>query len=245
MERDLLSIAGRIEIRGTVARNARTGSDRLTLHDSAKIIGDLHYELAEGAEPDIASGAQVGGETTSGKLMHRIVRPENRWLDGHFYMRAAVFLVSAFLVGMLLHLLMPDFFHTDLETTSDFFRSLGYGAIALIATPITLALCFITVVGIPIGVIGIFLYMTTLFVSVIVVASLVGGSITAAMGFEAEDAHGFGISLIVGLVVALVGMNLPFVGGLLRLLIVVTGVGMLVDAAMERWRGRHENPYAI
>jgi cytoskeletal protein CcmA (bactofilin family) len=234
--RDLFSAAKRVEIRGSVGRNASTRSERLTLHESADITGNLHYELAEGDEPEIASGARIGAETTSGILMHRVPGAKNRWLDGHFYMRAAVFLVSAFLVGMLLHLLIPSLFLADLETSSDFFRSLGYGAIALIGTPIAIVLCCITVVGIPIGVIGVFLYLTTLFVSVIVVASLVGTSISATMGFEPEDAHGFGVSLLVGLVLVLVGMNLPFVGGLLRLLAVVIGLGMLIDAVMSAWR---------
>ncbi len=174
--------------------------------------------------------------------MHQI-GPKNHWLDGQFYMGVAVFLVSFFLAGMLLHRLLPDLFLADLERSSDFFRALGYGAIALIGTPIALILCFITIVGIPIGVIGIFLYLTSLFVSVVVVASLVGTSITATMDFELEDT-GFGMPLLVGLVVVLVGMNLPFVGGSLRVLVMVTGLGLLIDAVMYGWLGGGADEYA-
>ena len=243
MGRDLVSGGGRVEIRGTVGRDASTRSDRLILHDSANIAGNLHYELGRGDEPEIASGARIGGETTSGTLMHETPVPKNRWLDGGFYMGVAVFLVSCFLVGLLLHRLLPHLFLADLENPSDFFRSLGYGAIALIGTPIALILCFITIVGIPIGVIGIFLYLTSLFVSVIVVASLVGTSMTATWGFD-PDAYGFGMSLLVGLVVVLIAMNLPFVGGLLRLLVVVTGLGLLVDGVRYGWHARGEETYA-
>ena len=102
---------------------------------------------------------------------------------------------------------------------------------------------FIAVVGIPIGVIGIFLYLTSLFVSVIVVASLVGTSITASMGFKPEVA-GFGVSLLVGLVVVLVGMNLPFVGGLLRLLVMLTGLGLLIDGVLHVWHRSREATFA-
>ena len=153
------------------------------------------------------------------------------------------FLVSLFLTGMLLHLLLPVVFRADLEKSSDFFRSLGYGAIALIGTPIALILCFITVVGIPIAVIGIFLYLTSLFVSVIVVASLVGTSITATIGFEPEDTS-FGMPLLVGLVVVLIGMNLPFVGGLLVALVMLTGLGLLIQAVMFGWHGRRVDTFA-
>lgn len=243
--RDFFSAAERVEIRGHVGRNVSTRSRRLTLHETASIAGNLHYEIGRQGPPEIAPGAQIGGEITSGDLMHRMGGPETRWLDGHFYMRAAVFLVSAFLVGMLLRLLLPGLFLTDLETASDFFRSLGYGTIGLIGTPIAIVLCFVSVVGIPIGVIGVFLYLTTLFVSVIVVASLVGTSITATMSFEPEDAHGFGVSLLVGLVLVLIGINLPFVGGIFRVLVVVIGLGMLIDVALDAWRRRGEESYAI
>jgi hypothetical protein len=49
--------------------------------------------------------------------------------------------------------------------------------------------------------------------------------------------------LLVGLVIVLVGMNLPFVGGLLRLLVILTGLGLLVDAVRSGWLGRAD-PYA-
>ncbi len=242
MGRDLFAAAARVDIRGTVGRDASTRGERLALHDSASIAGDLHYELGKGDEPEIAPGARIGGETTSGELMHQM-GPKNRWLDGEFYMGVAVFLVSVFLAGMLLHLLLPSLFVADLERSSDFFRALGTGAIALIGTPIALIFCFITIVGIPIAVIGAFLYLTSLFVSVIVVASLVGTSATATMGFEPEDA-GFGMSLLVGLVVVLVGMNLPFVGGLLRVLVMVTGLGLLIHAVRYSWNASREDEYA-
>lgn len=241
-ERDLLSAAERVEIRGTVGRDALAIGERLAIHDGASITGNLHYELGKGDEPEIAPGARIGGETTSGELMHEEER-KNRWLDGQTYLEFAVFLAAVFLAGMLLHRLLPDLFSADLESSPDFFRALGYGAVALIGTPIALILCLITVVGIPIGVIGFFLYLTSLFVSIIVVASLVGTSITATLGFEPENT-GFGMSLLVGLVVVLVGLNLPFVGELLGLLVVVTGLGLLVAAVMSGWHGREEDMYA-
>ena len=59
------------------------------------------------------------------------------------------------------------------------------------------------------------------------------------MGFEPEDV-GFGLSLLAGLVALLVGMNLPFVGGLIGLLVMVTGLGLLSDALLHRLRRSEE-----
>jgi cytoskeletal protein CcmA (bactofilin family) len=236
--RDLFSAAERVAIRGSVGRDASTRGNRLALLDGASVAGDLYYELEEGGEPDVAPGARVGGETSAGEPTLD-VEAGSRWLDGGFYLGLAVFGVSAFLVGMLLHQLLPSLFYVDLERSSDFFRALGYGAVALIGTPIALVLCFITVVGIPIGVIGVFLYLTSLFVSVVAVAGLVGTSATATLGFE-SGATRFGISLLVGLVLVLIAMNLPWVGGILRLLVILTGLGLLSEAALRGWQGRGE-----
>lgn len=242
--RDLVSTAERVNIRGTVGRNASTASGRLTLDGNVRIVGDLEYSLPDEAEPEIMSGAEIGGETTAGDLLQKLSRPVNRWANGHFYMRMTVFLVSAFLVGMVLQVLRPDVFLVDLETSSDFLRSMGYGAIGLVCIPIALILCFVTVVGIPIGVIGVFLYVTILFLSVIVVASVVGTSIAASAGFEGEGLHAFGMSLLVGLLVVVIAMNLPFVGGILRLLVVMVGVGMIIIAAIDAWQHRLGDGYA-
>jgi cytoskeletal protein CcmA (bactofilin family) len=220
--RDLFSAAEQVEIGGSVGRDASTRSEGLTLHDTARIAGDLHYQIGEGVEPEIAQGARVEGETTRGA---EEMEDES---GGDFYMGIGVFLVSLFLAGLLLQRMLPRVFEAELETSSDFLRALGYGAVVLVGAPIVLILCMVTVVGIPIGVIGIFLYLTGLFVSIVVVAARAGVLINGALG--REDA-GFAGSLIVGLLAVLVAMNLPLVGGLLCLVVIATGLGLLVASA--------------
>lgn len=231
--RDLFSGAGWLELRGEVGRDATTRTERLTIADDASIGRDLDMQTRDPEQTSIASGAQIGGETRESLFEHRMPGHQRAWTHAGFYLRALVFLVSAFLVGMLVHAIVPGLFSGHLSTAADFMRSLGFGFVALIATPIALVLCLVTVVGIPIGILGIFVYLTTLFISVIVVAALIGGSIT---GVEPESAHGFGLALLLGLVIVLVAMNLPFVGGLLRLLIGLTGMGLVVTTSLDLWR---------
>ena len=231
--RDLFAGASWVEIRGEVGRSARTHSQRVRIFDEARIGGDLAMEVGQGGSVEVDSEAEIGGEVTETELEHDMEMDENRWLDGGFYMRIFVFIVSAFLVGMLLHTLLPGIFLGTLETSGDFARCLGFGFVALIVTPIALLLCAITVVGIPIAILGTFVYLTTLFVSIVVVSSLVGSSITGA---DPESSHGFGMALLLGLVIIVSVMNVPWVGGLLRLLIGLTGMGLLITTAREMWR---------
>jgi anti-sigma factor RsiW len=231
--RDLYAGGEWIEIRGEIGRTARTHSRRLTVFDEARIGQDLTIEIGRGSKADIAPGAQIGGEVTETMMELEMHEDRSPWLDGGFYLRSLVFIVSAFLVGLALHALLPGIFYGQLETSGEFMRSLGFGFIALIVTPIVLVLCAITIVGIPIAILGFFIYFTLLFVSTVVVAALVGSSISGA---DPESSHGFGMALLLGLVVVVAAMNLPFVGVLLRLLIGLVGMGLLITTVHEMWR---------
>jgi cytoskeletal protein CcmA (bactofilin family) len=231
--RDLFMGAERAELRGEVGRNATTRSEHLNVSAGASVARNLDVQTPDEEDAIIAVGARVGGETRQAVLEHPMPEHRTRWASGGFYLRLMVFLGSAFLVGMLLHTLFPNLFAAQLETSTDFLRCLGFGFIALIAVPVLLILCFVTVVGIPIGLIGTFVYLTTLFVSLTVVAALVGSAITGA---DPTSAHGFGTALLLGLVIVGVAVNLPFVGGLLRLLVGLTGMGLLIVAVRDSWR---------
>jgi cytoskeletal protein CcmA (bactofilin family) len=239
--RDLTAAAARIQIRGGVGRTARTHSERLMVLEEAKIGGDLIIQIAADGESQVAEGADIGGEVSETVVDHRMHERGNRWLDGGFYLRAFVFLVSAFLVGMLLHAVVPGLFQGSLATSGEFVRCLGYGFVALVAAPILLVLCAITVVGIPIAILGSFVYLTLLFVSAIVVASLVGSAITGGSAGGPWGASGFGVTLLLGLVLVIAVMNIPFVGGLLRLLIGLVGMGLVISTAVEMWQGRRSD----
>ena len=54
----------------------------------------------------------------------------------------------------------------------------------------------------------------------------------------------FGLSLLVGLVLVLIGINLPWVGRILRLLVILIGLGMLTEAIRTAWRNRGSSVYA-
>jgi hypothetical protein len=231
--RDLFAAGEWVELRGAVGRNATTRSERANVYAEATIGGDLDVQTPDEKDARIDGAARVGGETRQSVLQHPMPDHGSRWSRGRFYVHLFVFLASAFLVGMLLHMLFPKLFAAKLETSTDFTRCLGFGFLALIVTPIALVLCFVTVIGIPIGIIGSFVYLTTLFASLIVVAALIGSSLT---GIEPESTHGFGTALLLGLVIVGIAANLPYVGGLLRLLAGLTGMGLLTLGVRDMWR---------
>ena len=137
-------------------------------------------------------------------------------------------------MGMLMHVFVPGIYDVRLETSGEFFRSLGLGLVALLVTPCAVVLCGLTLVGLPVALIALGLYLGGIYVSGIVVSSLVGSALVKPRG---ENWTAFGLTLLVGLIAVLVVTNLPFVGSLILFLVIAAGVGLLIQRGHSAWRG--------
>ena len=91
----------------------------------------------------------------------------------------------------------------------------------------------LTLVGIPIALMGLALYQAALYVGSIVVAGLVGSALLQPRG---EGWGPFGLALLAGLTLTIVAANTPFVGILVKVLIVLLGLGLLTDRCRSGWR---------
>lgn len=230
--RDFTFYGESLEVRGQIGRNLITRADRMALLSGAAVLGDFDSRMPDGEVARVAPGVTIAGEHTDGVREHHHDR-KAKWQDPGFYLSNLVLMVSAFLVGMALHALRPGMFETALPTATDFFRELGFGFVGLVVVPILIVICFLTVVAIPIGVMGLFLFITALFVSLIQIAALVGN---ALVGHGTGTTPRFGVALLVGLLIVSVAVNLPFVGGLIWIVAIMTGVGMLFVHVRDSYR---------
>lgn len=231
--RDVFSGSDWVEIRGSVGRNLHAISRRVELFDGAAVGGDAHVELPKGRTAEISDGASIGGELRESVHKHELGDRDPHWLRAKYYGYLGIVLTSMFLVGLGLHALAPGVFASRLETPGSFARALGLGLAALLGAPIALALVAITLVGIPIAIIGFWTYLTTLFVATIVIAALVG---SAVMRSESDSTSRFGLQLLVGLLLVGLFASLPYVGGLFQGLMLLAGLGLLVERAFAAYR---------
>jgi len=231
--RNLFAGGERLELRGSVGGGAELRGEDAELFGGARVERDLVVRLEDPERLRIADDALVGGEVRRLEPEHPLREKRNRFLRMAFYGRLAVFLVAGFLVGLGLFWLVPGLLRQRVETAPAFFRALGQGLVAVVVTPVLLVALFVTVVGIPVALIGLWVYLTALFLSVIVVASLTGRSLLRR---DPRRPGGFGVVLLVGLAVTLVAMSLPWVGGLVAVIVVLTGTGLLVEGARDLWR---------
>ena len=230
--RDLYGFGEWIELGGQVGRNLNIFGDRATLLDSARVGGDFYARLPRGKQPQIDPAAEIGGETTTEEMSH-----DHRmsFLTRGFWIAMVLHIAAAFAVGAVMRVLVPSLLASQLATSGEFFRALGLGFVGLFVTPIALFAVGLTVAGIPLALMGGALYLSALFASAVVVAALVGRAILERRE-EADPAlaaSGAGslMSLLLGVVVVVAAAHLPFLGPLFGIVIVLTGLGLLVQRA--------------
>ncbi len=237
--RNLWAWIDRIEVRGSIGGNVDARGDRVALMDGARIDGDVDAKLPKGREVETSPGAVVAGELRSAVRQRHARARFAQFLKLRFWAFLGIQLTGAFVVGLALHALFPAVFRGRLETSGSLFRLLGIGFLALIATPFAIIVCAVTLVGIPLSLIGLAVYLAALYIAFVVVAALVGSALVRPRG---DATGGFGLALLAGLLVLLVGASLPFLGPLLVLLVVLAGLGLLVDRAQFAWRAARGSP---
>ncbi len=235
--RDLIFLGESFELRGRVGRDLFGEVGHLSLLESARVEGDVRVVLLDSDEIEIAPGARVGGEIEQGRDGEHWGRRSwyMRYMTGHYYVWLGIELGAAFLFGLVLHALAPRTFDVRLDTGGAFFRSLGVGFVAAVAAPIAILLAAVTVLGVPLAFAGLFVLVAALYTAGLVVAAIVGSALVHPRG---EGWRAFGWRLLVGLLALLVVCHLPIVGGLIAVIVLLTGLGLLAQLGYAAYESR-------
>ena len=164
------------------------------------------------------------------KIVERELR-RNPYLTTGFYVRQIVRIGAAFLVGLLLFWVFPTLRNLSLPSAGTALRSTGIGFVAAIVLPVAAIVACITVVGIPIGILTLIGGAIGLYLSKIVVAQIIGRELFGASGTQPHPAA----TLIAGLVVVIIAINLPLLGGIVNLVLTLLGFGMLVTLLLAKY----------
>jgi len=231
--RDLIAGGKHLEIRGAVGRDFETWARRAKILPSARITGNVVAHVHEESDIEISKAALVGGETSIEPLDSMRNQRLARYTHAAFYFWLLIRLCAAFAVGLLFYALLPGIFGGRISSGNEFFRSLGVGFVVLFLAPIVLLIAALTLVGLPIALIGAALYLTALYLTGIVVAALIGVSLVRP---KSEGLRDFGVALLVGALILTVATQIPVVGALLRLVVALVGLGLLTDRARSVWK---------
>ncbi|WP_144925003.1 bactofilin family protein [Halorubrum salsamenti] len=225
--------AGSITVDGAVGGDVRAAADSVAIGPNADVGGEFRYdadEFTRSPDATVAGGVvedtSLGGDTGVGFGGDLVPS----WF-GPVY-GVAVNLA----LGAVLLLAFPRFSRGVAHRIGDRpLASGGVGLLALIVVPILLALVAITVVGIPLALAGIAAYVVALWVG-----SVYGQYALGSRALDRIDRPNRWAALLLGVVgVALIGL-VPWVGGLVDLLVLLFGLGALAFGLRDRYRGRND-----
>lgn len=231
--KDLLAAGGVVKLMGKVGRHVRATAGQLTiggevggdvfaqagslrLVKDAVIRGNLFYESANKAMID--PGARVMGKTVQRIPVREKAKPifwRPFWWIGC--------LIAAVAFGAVLLALFPIRTQGAADRVrASFLKSLGLGVLVLIGAPIATILLAITIVGIPLAIAVLLVYMILLYAAAVFTALALGQYILSRSRDRVPQPFG---SMILGLVILAVVSLIPFLGWLVKLAAVLVGLG--------------------
>ncbi len=247
---DLLLNAGDAQLGGVIAGNVQSQNEKVVLTgvvqgnwqaqandirvtDSARVDGKLAYRAAKA---ELAGGAKLGS-------VERLAGGERGIFAGPWWVVWGQLLAFAMALatGVVLLLLLPRAaYASGQKLVARPAASLGWGALALIVGPVVVLLLFLSVIGVPLALLGVAAYLMGLYLGQLVLGMALGDWLLAR---RAAVPQGIGWrigALALGLAVVYLVGAVPILGWVLVLLGVASGIGAIL-LAIRGGRGRARN----
>ena len=220
---DFKGFGSRVTVSGAVERNVDGFGQSVTVESTARVGGNVTGHVDSAGDLHVADGAQVGG-TVDEQLVEREQR-RNHYLTFGYYFGQVIRLAGLFLTGLVLLWLVPVLREVSLPNAMAVLRSFGIGLAAAVTLPVAAIIVCVTVVGIPLGILTFVLGAIGLFFSKAVIAQIIGRGV---LRNQPTPPH-YAATLFVGLVIVIVAVNLPWIGGFASLILTLVGFGVIVS----------------
>lgn len=235
-------VAGQfLSLGGNVLGNVYATAQNLKVNRYARIGGVLKYSAKEA---EISSQARI----------KRIIRSSSKCTTPKVDVdKAAATGLAAISIFFFVHLLILLIFGALLlkftpnqikllskEILSSPWKSIGIGFATLFLTPLAIFLLMVTVLGIPFALILVFFYTLAIYLSKIFISFAIGDWFSTKFKKRSgkkkkAKQHPF-LSFILGLAVYYILTLLPVVGGILRLIALLLGLGAIVTTRFATYK---------
>ena len=233
----LQATGGSVRINGQVHGDAEVRAEELVIGPEARIGGRLVYRGP--AEPVIPEGAVVSGglefERDTSRRYFDDARPQVR--DAVYGVGAFLWFAGVFVAGALYLLLLPAFASEAAATIGRKpLPSLGLGLAILLCVPFVAVVLLITIIGIPVALLLVALYLLVLFLGWVTAALfLAQRGLAAARPGRPVTRGWLLLALLLGLVALWLLKQIPLAGGLIGCIALLAGIGAL---AWQAFNGR-------
>lgn len=224
---------GSITINGIIGGKSVLSARYILIERNALFNNDVRY-WSEQSPIDFKQHIQSGKATYDPSLRIR----SDKW----YYLGANTFFTLLWYLGMalLMTLIIQYLFSGTMKRAADTIfnhtlKSLGFGFLFFIAVPIAAVLAFVTVIGVPVGLLLIFSYITLILLATIVIsvvtANWINNRYNKKWNFWRLSFVAFGIFILLKLV-----FLTPIVGWLILILLACIAFGgILINI---NWKGK-------
>lgn len=237
--RDLCAFFGEGYLDGTVGGEVRLYQSRhshgiVQVGPRADVAGSFHYRGLKA--PDVSSKARLA---SAPQVQIVTARPE--YLSSFNYWYNAMIWGMAFVMGLVFISVAPGLVQETSREVARLGAPLGLGLVSFIVLPIAAVIACVTVVGLGLGISALFLWVFMLFFAQVFAAVWLG---EAMLGVTSGTWPMTG-RLALGLFVLRLGALIPFLGGWVRFLSCVLGMGALALVIYRRMQRPAAPPQAI
>ena len=225
-----------VRLNGEVHGDAEVRSEDLTIGPDTRIGGKLTYRGPRA--PVVPESAVIAGgvefqETQAGQYLEQTREPVRETVS---WVGSVLWFIGVFVAALLFLLAVPGYATRAADAIGrEPWRVLGLGLAVLVCVPFVAVILLITIIGIPLALLAIPLYLLLLFLGWVTAALFVANRGLAVARPGREVTLGWRLlALLVALVALSVLRHLPFVGGLIGLVALIAGIGALIWAAWSR-----------
>ena len=221
----VVALNGDVRVTGTVDEAVVALRGRAIIESGARVGGDV----VSSESPQVAPGATVDGDTRTMRFSFRAL--------GWFLWAAwwVAVTVSVLVLGLLLLRLAPSAMAASLVVARDEAGpTLGWGIALAIGLPVLSVALLFTLLGIPLGLLGLLSLVLLCTVGYVVAALALGRSVV-------KEPTSIYLAFLAGFAILRVVNLVPVLGGLVSFVATAFGLGAL---AIAGWRGARRTPVA-
>ena len=229
VEKDFEFNGGELTLNGTIGGASQLVAQNITIGGNAALRGPVRY-WAEAGEISFGNALQNGATASfDPSLRKHFEQPDAKFLGFASFLAVLWYLLAGFTLLWLGQWFFGRTFKAAATTASaEPVRSLGYGFLYFVVVPVAIVLLFITVIGIPIGLIALLFY-GLFFALASIITALVG-----ANWIDQRKAYNWRLLQLVfvalGLLVVLKLLTfIPFLGWIVKIAAVLIAFGAILD----------------
>jgi len=186
--RDIRFYGEEINLNGAVGGGIRQKGHALIIGSNAQVDGPIHFE---GDHPaSVSPGAKLASPVEFKRMEHK-----REYRESDYYVWRVIWTAAFVLFGMVLFLLAPGFARETISSAETYGAPIGLGILVFFGVPLAALIACITVVGLPLGMLTMGLWLLMLCCAEIVVGTVIGNLIlgrpTDTWGMIGRMALGF------------------------------------------------------